>query len=825
MAEKDVFLFIPHTHWEGAVFKTREQYLEIGLPIILRALRLLKKHSTYRFVLDQACFVQPFLERFPEESETFKTLIKEGRLAIAGGLDVMPDVNMPGGESFVRQVLYGKHFFRTALDVEITIGWQLDSFGHHSQMPQLMRQAGYQSFWTQRGVPHDDMPSEFIWEGLDGTRIPFYWLPGNYAVTYGSPKKMPEFGEFMRNRYDLLGKYSLGYGRVGPAGADVCLPEEHVPELVDAFNRIPDNPFELCIGLPADYEKLVEARAEPRPLISGELNPIFQGTYSSRIELKQWMRELESLLISAEKAGALLLALGDHLDNKTVWKAWEPVLFNQAHDLMSGVMTDQVWEDTKLSFAYSRRLITEELNFRLRCLTDRINTLGDGVPVVVFNNLDWVRTDVVYTTIGFTAAEVNGVELFGPHGEHVPVQLLEAERTDNGSLISIKIAFIAREVPAFGHQVYRVRFSNTSVPGYEQKVGGVLENEFYKVEVDLANGTITSIILKDLGWEAMAEAGNRVTMEEDHGDLWEPYRGLNGAQAVTMKERHPSPSNEATVSGTSGSIRCGPVFSEFLSTNEKLSTRIRLFNELPRIEFQTILRNDDSHVRYRVCFPTTLRDMQAFHEIPFGAVPHPDGVEFPAQNWIDLSNGEQGLALLNRGLPGNNAADGVLMLSLLRSATIGGYGYGGGYEPGMDSDSGLELGKQFIFEYAVIAHKGSWDDAGLPRHGLAYNNPLKALTTSCHPGPLPSIWGFMHVSNPAIIVSSLKPGENGGLILRLYESFGHAQHDVVIKLPEQVRSITEVNLLEDRIGELAINEGNLVIDFKPFEIRTIHWDG
>ena len=66
---KDTFFIIPHTHWEGAVFKTREQYLEMGLPNILRALRLLDKHPGYRFTLDQACYVKPFLERHPEYAD------------------------------------------------------------------------------------------------------------------------------------------------------------------------------------------------------------------------------------------------------------------------------------------------------------------------------------------------------------------------------------------------------------------------------------------------------------------------------------------------------------------------------------------------------------------------------------------------------------------------------------------------------------------------------------------------------------------------------------------------------------------------------------
>ena len=188
---KDTFWFIPHTHWEGAVFITREDYLQTGLSNILRALKMLKAHPSYRFTLDQACYVKPFLERFPEEEAAMRKFIAEGRLAIVGGTDVMPDVNMPSGESFVRQILYGKGYFREKLGVDVTVGWQLDTFGHHAQIPQIMKSAGFKSFWFFRGVPRMETPSEFFWKGLDGSQIPAFWLPHGYAITYGSPAKMP----------------------------------------------------------------------------------------------------------------------------------------------------------------------------------------------------------------------------------------------------------------------------------------------------------------------------------------------------------------------------------------------------------------------------------------------------------------------------------------------------------------------------------------------------------------------------------------------------------------------------------------------------------
>src|SRR5712671_2761502 len=96
-AAPDTLWVIPHTHWEGAVFKTREEYLEMGLPHILHALQLLEKHPSYTFVLDQVAYVKPFLERYPEHEAAFRKFVAQGRLELVLGMDVMPDVSKPGG--------------------------------------------------------------------------------------------------------------------------------------------------------------------------------------------------------------------------------------------------------------------------------------------------------------------------------------------------------------------------------------------------------------------------------------------------------------------------------------------------------------------------------------------------------------------------------------------------------------------------------------------------------------------------------------------------------------------------------------------------------
>ncbi|HUT01878.1 MAG TPA: hypothetical protein VM031_05450, partial [Phycisphaerae bacterium] len=512
--EHPTFFTIPHTHWEGAVFKTREEYLQMGLPHILRALRLLETQPTYRFVLDQACYVKPFLERYPQAEAAVGRFLAEGRLALVGGTDVMLDVNMPGGESFVRQVLYGKGFFRERLGVDVTVGWQLDTFGHHAQMPQLLRLAGFESFWFFRGVADRQTPSEFLWQGLDGSRIPAFWLPEGYAVTYGSPESLPEFSRFFQERFNLLAPNARGPNRVGPAGADVCEPEEHVAPLVEEFNRQADAPFHLRIALPADFEAVADR--PDRPVVQGELNPIFQGTYSSRIELKQRTRELERLLTTAEKLGVLLRLLGSPADDDVLWRAWEPMLFNQAHDLMSGVMTDGVYEDSLRGYDLSQRLAAEEVGARLGALCSRIDTRGEGIPLVVFNSLGWPRTDVVFAEVGFCEPGVAGLELLGPDGAPAAVLLVEAQRHADGGLLRARIAFVARDVPAMGHAVYRVLPNESATPtAVPPPDDAVLENDLYRIECDPAGGAITGLIVKADGWDALSGPGNVVARQED----------------------------------------------------------------------------------------------------------------------------------------------------------------------------------------------------------------------------------------------------------------------------------------------------------------------
>jgi alpha-mannosidase len=832
------FWIISHTHWEGAVFKTREEYLQMGLPNILLALELLEKYPDYKFVLDQACYVRPFIERYPELVPKFKKFIQEGRLEIVGGMDCMPDVNMPSGESFVRQVLYGKGYFRKALGVDVKVGWLLDTFGHHAQMPQILRLAGLESFWFARGVPKKETPAEFMWKGLDGTTIAAYWTtPYSYAVTYFSPNTYPEYTKFIKQRYEMLNPYFHGKDRVGLAGADVSIPEPHVPIFVKKFNEQEQSRFKLRFGIPTDYEKVTAVRSNI-PVIGGERNPIFQGCYSSRIELKQRTRELEQLLTNAEKMNVLggLIGLPVEKSHALVWQAWEPMLFNHTHDCMSGVMTDHVYDDTLSKYDYSHQTVTDALTGRYAEIVDNIDTRGEGVPLVVFNNLSWERSDIAEVEVGFAEPNVQSVEVITEAGAKVPAQIVAAVRSGTQGIVQAKIAFMTEKVPALGYAVYRVIAktgpAKDSSSAAKESTGVELENENYRVQVDAATGAIQKIFVKDGQWDALRQPGNVVSLQEDHGDFWELYHNLDAVSAVSYTNTQSVPEPGKSKFSTDfrdkpGKLITGSVFSEFevshpFGAKGKFQSKVRLARGSRRIELSTGIVNQDKYVRYQAIFPTSISQGRNVHEIPFGAMERALGVEMPAQNWADYGDKQRGVAILNFGLPGNvTTSDGTMMLSLMRATCITSYGYGGGYEPGMSSDTGYELGKELNFRYAIVPHNGSWQDAQVYRAGLEHNNPLVVRKADSHEGRLPRKYSVLEVSQPNVVASTLKPGENGGTTLRVYEATGQVADKVQIRIHSKVKSAHEANLMEDAGQKLDCADNTVTVSLRPFEIKTI----
>jgi alpha-mannosidase len=698
-------------------------------------------------------------------------------------------------------------------------------------------------------VEKADHPTDYLWEGIDGTRIRAFYLPFSYALLYMSPRDPANFNNFVRQKWDMINPNSApGADRLGGAGADVTPPEDMVAPMVKAFNEqfAKDAPFTMKVGTPGDFEKAVADRKD-LPVDKTDFNPIFQGTYSSRIELKHWMRTMEAKLTAAEKLAALGTSFGKHaISDGMLWRAWEPVLFNETHDLASGVMTNHVYDDTVRGYQFSNQLADEMIDTGLKVLTERIDTRagetkGAIVPVVVFNPLGWARSDIAEVTVGFGAAAADGTKEVGivdAEGKPVPAQLIEEQRYPDGTLLQAKLLFIARDVPAMGYAMFEVVASPANAAAAKRATptnAPTIESDAYRVTFDASTGAITSLRVKDGDWEVLDRpTGNVVSRQEDKGDLWELYQGLNGGQNVKMTRKQPPPkTGDPGVKLSSefkakepGKVTTGPVFSElevahpFGSGN--FATRVRVYNGLPRIDVRTKLVNNEKLVRYQVQFPTTIRSGKAVRAIPFGAVEQPDGVEYPAQDWTDYSDPARGFALLNSGQPGNVVSSGTMMLSLMRAHNLGAYGFGGGLEPGMSSESGMQLGREITLDYALRPHAGSWQQARVYQDGMAFNRPLIVRKPQRHPGPLPKRWSMLTVGQPNVVLSALKPGGDGSLVVRVFEAEGKATRGASLRFASKVGKAESVNALEKPLGDaVRVEKDGVTFDLHPFEIKTV----
>jgi alpha-mannosidase len=164
---------------------------------------------------------------------------------------------------------------------------------------------------------------------------------------------------------------------------------------------------------------------------------------------------------------------------------------------------------------------------------------------------------------------------------------------------------------------------------------------------------------------------------------------------------------------------------------------------------------------------------------------------------------------------------GTMMLSLMRSHNLGAYGYGGGYEPGMSSETGFELGRPMAFHYALAPHAGDWRQAAVFRQGMELVQPLLARKSAPHAGRLPARWGLLEIARTNVVLTTLKPGPGQTTILRVYEAQGENSPGVTIRFKPRMAAACEANLLEDSGRPLKIEKNSVRFDLHPFEIKTI----
>ncbi len=845
---------VPHFHYDVAYCDTFEGYLKRSFANLIEMLNIMEKFPEYRFLIEQVILVKEFWDRFPEHRVRLKELASEDRIELAPGMFVMPDMNLINGESLIRQVEFGRRWSKNELGISPKTCWIADCWGHHAQLPQILKKCGYGYYAFSRAMRLDIIDrSEFYWQGLDGTAILTHWMPVGYdgftfhgftykpmheeVLEYETDGMTPEEFDLKRiaDRLEKLSEHGAGRIILLPDGTDFGRPQLYAPRLVKEWNkRHPDKKIKFALA--ADAFGAWEKEKDEIPTVSGDFNPAFQGTYCSRIDIKQNNRFLENFIDIDERLSSCLSIAGidrNRYDAK-VDESIGLMLYNQFHDIICGSIIDEAYEDTLNKYDRARHIVNEAIASCMDNLFITDSSRKGKMALFAFNSMCKDRRDIASCQISFSQDGIKGIRMSDKDGREVPVQIAGTEsvlRYDTPQNTKFHFIFPV-ELPALGYTAYKIELTtkeNRPYPSSLKAQDETIENRFYKLKLS-ENGTIHSLVHKGSGLEFIDPEYpyfNDIVFQTDQGDFWEYYHApVDGGLRIVRTYPDPYPlsqqsrGQEAVFSHQKPNgfkvIETGPVRLTvkiegkiaFWATTWEYTQYIYLYDNIRRIDFKTEFIPAGKQYRIRVCFPTNIRNGRVLYEIPFGIQERPQG-EYPAMNWIEYKDEDKGLCLLNRGIPGSNVTDRVLMLSLFRAVDMG----PGKYE----CQSGYGIGKKQVFEYSLIPFVKGDEDYKPWLHGYEFNHPVvtRAGVLKKEVKPEKSLFSL----TPDNVVLSCLRNLGDKILVRIYEAEGKGG-EFELRFPSGFSSVYETNSLGENPVQVKLSGKSLRGMLKPFEIKT-----
>jgi alpha-mannosidase len=759
----------------------------------------MREYPELRFTCDSVAQLAWVEEHDPELFGQIRERVAEGRWEIVGGWWVEPDCNLPCGESFVRQALYGQRWLWDRFGRIATVGCNVDPFGHNATLPQILRSSGMDTYLFLRPGPHElRLPGPaFWWRSPDGSRVLAYRIPHEYQTV---PTGLEEHvravvAQFPADWQELACLYGVGNHGGGPTRANL-----------NSIRRMSEagEPARLeCSTARRFLDRLLE-RGEELPVVAGELQHHAVGCYSAHAAVKRWNRRAENLLLAAEKWTAVAaIAAGIPAATAELWHAWRQVLFNQFHDVLAGTAIEEAYEDARDQLGEAASLAGRAGNRAMQAICRRIGIEPEpGMsPVVVLNPHPWpVRAQVeVEVQVG---PEGPPARLADERGRAVLWQAVRPSATVPGW--RHRLVFPA-ELPPLGYRTYRLYAGGAEVggagapagtPGAGAEGGGVgvaagagaegpgagrtvLESERLRARVDAATGWIGSLVELDSGVELLAAAaGPHAVVLADPTDTWShgalAYRDEVGAftcESLRVLEKGPVRSVARIVSRFGAST---------LTEDLVLSGGV--------LEVRATLDWHERLALLKLRVGTALQDVTATFEIPYGHLERPAaGGEEPSGAWVDVSGelpgGRRGgLAILNDGKHAVDVLGGRVGMTVARSPVYA-WHEPRQLEPGEDYrylDQGVQR-----FTYRLVPHAGDWRAGGVVRAAAELNQPPVALVESCHQGPLEQRRSFVAVEPASVLLSVLKHAEDrgGDLVVRAYETAGRPAPRARIDLP------------------------------------------
>ena len=821
---------VGHAHldvaWLWPVSQTRRKAARTFSSV----LRLMEQFPDFHFTQSQPQLYRYVSEDHPDIFGQVRARVAEGRWEVTGGMWVQADCNVTGAESLVRQFLLGRGYFRKHFgEVETPILWLPDTFGYPWTLPQLIRQAGLKYFmttklsWNQYNrLPYDS----FWWQGLDGTQVITHFITtpdvgGSWYNTYNGDLSPRLIIGTWRNyqqketHTELLTAFGWGDGGGGPTR-----------EMLENGRRLANHPGAPRVrqGSACEFFQNLEAQAGGRlPVWNGELYLEYhRGTYTSQARTKRANRKCEFLLHDAEFLAAWAALASDGVGanpcgrppgqaqdlplpqtgyeypHAELTRAWELLCLNQFHDVLPGSSIGQVYEDSGRDYE-AIRAISEQV--RETALAALARLLPEETTFVAVNPTSFGGRHIGLLPEQLAEGQTLTDLASGEPLVTQPVEdgtLVEVSCVDPYGLVALGSGDMPPPLPAgvaVAHLVNGV---------------AVLENDVLRVEFDAA-GHIIRLFDKTVGREVLppGQRANVFQAFEDRpldGEAWNINIFYDDKQWTT------EPAYSLTIIET-GPLRAGLEIRRRL-LNSEIVQCVYLYRGSRRLDFDTWVDWRERHVLLKVAFPVDVLSPVATYDIQWGNIQRPthrntswDWARFEtvAHKWVDLSEGDYGVSLLNDCKYGHDVQGNVIRLTLLRGPTY----------PDPNADQG-----EHRFTYSLLPHAGDWRTGTVPA-SYALNDPLLVRRVNGGGDGDNSSQSLVAVDMPNVIIETVKQAEDGeGLIVRLYEN-ERCRGPVALQVGFPLAAAYRCNLLEQDEASLVVAQNAVHFSVKPYQIVTL----
>ncbi len=758
-------------------------------------LRLMEQYPDYIFSQSQPLMYQEMKTLYPTMYEEVKQRVKEGRWEVIGGFWVEPDCNLISGESFVRQILNGTRFIQREFGVTPRTCWCPDVFGNAWTMPQILLRSGMPYFVTHKMVVWNDTnpwkKNTFWWQGPDGSRVLSLVPPTHFIGTVEPDHIMTHWGNFSDKATINESLYNFGWGD-GGGGPDVEM-LEYQKRYTDFPGLVPSKSNTIEGALDSIAARAADADL---PIVNDELYlEEHRGVHTTKARLKKLNRRCEYLYRNAE----LWSCFASTPYPRTELSAgWIELLNNQFHDSLPGSHIPPVYLD--LLEAYDRTVATGNgvLQAALGDIANRIDTRDAGQPLVIFNAQPQERCSLAQWE-----TPERQVHVLDPAGAEVPCQFITHYETGKRLLV------FPAQVPGVGYAVYQLVEGPGHVVAPVAVTPTTLENAHLRVTIN-GEGEIISLLDKATGRDYFTPTakGNVLKLYEDVPGKYEAW---DIAPSYTDVEFNISGATVTVVEN--GPVRSAiEVSRQFLNT--RMVQRIVLTQDAARVDFQTWVDWHEQQKLLKTRFYTDITTRTATYDIAYGNIERScyrnnsfDAAKFEvaAHQWMDLSQPDAGLSLLNDCKYGHEAYDRMMALTLLR----------GPMNPDPTSDQ-----EEHWFTYSLFPHAGVWRAGGTMQQALDLNDPLAVISTAQHTGSLPKVNALLQIDTDHVTLEAVKLAEDSAdVVIRVVERHG-ATAPVTITLPTEIITAVECNLMEQEPTPVASAERCLSFTIKPYEIRT-----